>query len=88
MPRSARIDLLDGGLPVLEVRVLEQSHQLAVIASVALTVDQERHALLEARCGHAGLRKLFFKAGRQAIGLERAQSRQGGVHHHLVVPHW
>ena len=50
---SARVDVLDRGLSIFEVRVLEQSHQLAVIAGVDLAVDQQRHALFEAQRGHA-----------------------------------
>jgi hypothetical protein len=36
---SASIDLLDRGLTIFEVRVLEQSHQVAVIARMDLAVD-------------------------------------------------
>ena len=81
----ARVDVLDGSLSIFEVRVLEQSHQFAVIARVDLTVDQQRHAFFEAQCGHAGLGQLFLQTCCQAIQFQGAQLRQGGVHHHRHV---
>ena len=37
---GARVDVFDGGLAIFQVRVLEQSRQLAVIAGVNFAVDQ------------------------------------------------
>lgn len=55
---------------------LEQPHQLAVIARVDLAFDQHCYARLEAQRGHARLRHLLLKAGRQAVQFERAQLRR------------
>lgn len=40
MPRPERVDIFDRSLAVLEVRVLQQSHQLAVIAGVDFAIYQ------------------------------------------------
>ena len=45
MPRLVRGDVIDGDLPIFEVRVLEQSRQFAVIAGVDFAMYQQRQAL-------------------------------------------
>jgi hypothetical protein len=87
-PARTSINVLNGGLSIFEVRVLEQAYQLAVIACMDLAINQQRYAFLKAQRGHAGLRHLFFQAANQAVQLQRAQLRQGGVHHHAVIPYW
>lgn len=79
---GARVDVFDGGLPIFEVRVLEQSCQLAVISGVDFAVDQQRQALFEAQRAQSRLGQLFFQTGGQAVEFQSAQLRQGGVHHH------
>lgn len=69
---GAGVDVLDGGLAVFQMSVLEQAQQFAVIAGVDFPVAQQRHALLEAERGHAELGQLFFQSGRQAVQFQSA----------------
>lgn len=48
-----RVDVFDGHLIILAVRVLQQPDPLEVVAGMDLAADQQRYALLDAQGAHA-----------------------------------
>ena len=83
------VQILDGGLGVLELRPLQQTGAFALVAQVALAIDQQGQAFLEAQGLDLGLRGLLFQCGCEAEQLQGPQLGEGGViHHGRLLVHW
>ena len=75
--RGPGIDVLDGGLRILQACLFQQALELAIIADVNFAVDQRRQALFETHRCHARLTQLLFQSRCEGVELQGAKLRQG-----------
>ena len=80
--RSAAVQVLNGGLRIFELGILEQACAASVLAPVHLAVDQQGQALLKAHGADAALRELLLQRLCHALQAQAAKLVQCGVHHH------